>query len=492
MESLLKLGAFELAKLIKSKETSPVEVFNVHAELLLKHNPVLNAAVELNIEAGRKQAHEMTEALSSKNTKIDELPPLYGVPFTCKEMLSIKGFKRTGGSIYYRNHVSQETATSFERIAKAGAILLGTTNVPEFGFWFETKNQVYGRTSNPYNEKRTSGGSSGGEGALIGLGASPFGIGSDIGGSIRIPSAFCGVFGHKPSSGIIPLTGHFPLSHEELKTLPPSKYPMTTVGPITRSAKDLLPLVNLMKGPDNIDPQCTAVEFNLKTSKPKKIFYIASPLIHGASETSTEVSEQILKAVQYFKEIGYQTEELPRNFFLKALECWFNVFETMERSPFSEMISPEKNLNHLKEIPKLILGNSPHTLPTFILSIIDSLGKNDPNRQEKIEKFTRELNQLREKLNKKLNNENVLLFPTQPNPAPLHNFLFLTPFDFIYCGIFNALKNPSTNFPIGMSKDNMPIGMQIIGPLFYDHLGIKLAEELEFAFGGWQPPMFKS
>lgn len=491
MESLLKLSALELAKLIKSKETSPAEVYNTHAELLLKHNPVLNAAVELNIENGRKQAQQMSEVLA--NTKdTSKLPILFGVPFTCKEMLAIKGFKRTGGCVYYRNHISQETATSFERISNAGAILLATTNVPEFGFWFETKNQVYGRTSNPYNEKRTSGGSSGGEGALIGLGASPFGIGSDIGGSIRIPSAFCGIFGHKPSSGIIPLTGHFPLSKEELRVLPATKYPMTSVGPMARSAKDLLPLVNILKGPDGIDPQCLPVDFEGKAQKPKKIFYIPSPLIHGASKTQTEVSDQILKSVQYFKEIGYQTEELPKDFFLKALECWFNVFETMERTSFSEMISPESPLNLAKELPKIILGQSAHTLPTFVLSVLDSFGKVDPKKNEKIEKLSLELNQLRHRLNKKLNNENVLLFPTQPNPAPLHNMLFLTPFDFIYCGIFNALKNPSTNVPIGMSKDQMPIGMQIIGPMYGDHLGIKLAEELEFAFGGWQPPVFKN
>lgn len=491
MESLLKLGAFELARLIKSKETSPLEVYNTHAELLLKHNPVLNAAVELNIEVGRTQAQEMSDTLA-KTKDPSTLPALFGVPFTCKEMLSIKGFKRTGGSVYYRNHISQETATSYDRISKAGAILLATTNVPEFGFWFETKNQVYGRTSNPYNEKRTSGGSSGGEGALIGLGASPFGIGSDIGGSIRIPSSFCGVFGHKPSSGIIPLTGHFPLSISELKDLPPSKYPMTSVGPITRSAKDLLPLVNLLKGADGIDPQCVDIEFSNKINKPKKIFYIASPIIHGASSTSKEVSDQILKAVQYCKEVGYQTEELPKDFFLKALECWFNVFDTMERASFSELVSPEKKLDLIKEFPKLILGQSPHTLPTFVLSVLDALGKNSSYHQDKVERLSKELNQLRDKLNSKLNNESVLLFPTQPNPAPIHNLLFLTPFDFIYCGIFNALKNPSTNVPMGMSHDHMPIGMQIIGPLYFDHLGLKLAEELEFAFGGWQPPLFKS
>jgi fatty acid amide hydrolase 2 len=488
MESILKLSAFEIAALIKNNETTPLEVYDTHVDLIQKYNPILNAAVEFNFEEGRKKAKKYTEEL----TQLESVPALFGVPFTCKEMLAIKGFKRTGGSVYYKNHISQETATVFQRIDQAGGILLATTNIPEFGFWFETKNQVYGRTSNPYNEKRTSGGSSGGEGALIGLGASPFGLASDIGGSIRIPASFCGVFGHKPSAGIIPLTGHFPLSHEELKNLTPKKYPMTTVGPICRSAKDLLPLVKIIKGPDGIDPKCQSINFNFEKAKPKKIFYCANPLIHGASQASEEVQNNILKAVSYLKEVGYKTEELPHDFFIKAIELWFNELNKMDRVSFVELISPEKKLNLLQELPKMIMGNSVHTLPTFILSIIDNFNQSIQDKDVVIEKLSMQLDDLRNRLSHILNNENVLLFPTQPNPAPLHNHLFTTPFDFIYCGIFNALKNPSTQVPIGMSSNELPIGMQIVGPLYHDHLGINLAEEMEMAFGGWIPPKFKS
>lgn len=490
MINFLRLSAFELAALIKKKEATPLEIFDVHAELIEKYNPILNAAVELNLENGRKQAQKYTSGLMNKK----ELPPLYGVPFTCKEMFSIKGFKRTGGNVYYKNQVSTETATIFDRISKAGGILLATTNVPEFGFWFETNNQVYGRTSNPYNEKRTSGGSSGGEGALIGLGASPFGLASDIGGSIRIPASFCGVFGHKPSAGIIPLTGHFPMSHATLKALPLDKYPMTTSGPLCRSAKDLRPLIQILKGPDGIDPRCRAVEFDLKISKPKKIFFISDPLIQGASSTSLEVQTNIIKSVNYLREVGYPTEELPRDFFIKGLDLWFNILNKIDHVPFADLVSPEKKLNFLQELPKLILGTSSHTLPTYILSLMEFVKDKtkDETTSLEIARLSSLLDQLKSKLNRLLNNENVLLFPTQPQPAPLHDYLLATPFDYIYCGIFNALENPSTQVPIGMSSKELPIGMQIVGPLNYDHLGISLAEELELAFGGWTPPRFKS
>ncbi|MCK6599309.1 MAG: amidase [Bdellovibrionaceae bacterium] len=492
--NLHHLSAIETAQIIKNKEISPLEVFDSHVELIERFNPILNAAVEMNFEKGRELAKKYSQDLLKKK----DLPPLYGVPFTCKEMLAVKNFKSTAGSVYYKDRINSESATVVERIENAGAILLATTNVPEFGFWFETNNQVYGRTSNPYNEKKTCGGSSGGEGALIGLGASPFGLGSDIGGSVRIPAAYCGVFAHKASSEIIPLTGHFPYSKAEISALSDEKYPMTTVGPLARSAKDLLPLIQLMMGPDQIDPKCSSWTFDFKIKKPKKIFYIPDPLIHGASPVSKEVKTQVIKSAEYLKEVGYEVEELSNDFFIKALDLWFNELNQMDRLSFSDLISPNKKIHFFSEATKMILGKSPHTFPNFILSILDQFqGKskeqyfqNSQHQQERIRLQLQLLN-LRQRFNNLLNNENVLLFPSQPKAAPEHNVLFATPFDFIYCGIFNALKNPSTQVPVGMSKDQLPLGIQVIAPFKYDHLSISIGEELEQAFGGWTPPQFK-
>src|SRR5690606_35651543 len=133
--------------------------------------------------------------------------------------------------------------------------LLATTNVPELGFWYETENVIYGRTNNPHDVRRTCGGSSGGEAASVSSRGSAFAIGSDIGGSIRTPAFFCGIFGHKPSLRMLPLTGHFPFNNDEFALLQEPQYPYTTLGPLAYKAQDLHDLLILMKGPDGIDPQ---------------------------------------------------------------------------------------------------------------------------------------------------------------------------------------------------------------------------------------------
>ena len=253
MEEILTKSGLQIAELIHKKKISVAEVFQLHAKLITRFNPVLNAVVESNLENGLTKAKELDRQL--KNQTIAS-KPFYGVPFTCKEMISVKDFKRTGGNFFHKDDVSNENGSSLERLYSSDMILLGTTNVPEYGFWFETKNTIYGRTKNPYNEKKTSGGSSGGEGSIIGLGASPIGLGSDIGGSIRIPASFCGLFGHKPTYKLVPLTGHFPNSTASIAELTKANYPLTTIGPMCRKAEDLLPILKLIAGSDAIDPMC--------------------------------------------------------------------------------------------------------------------------------------------------------------------------------------------------------------------------------------------
>src|SRR5262249_8717417 len=152
----------------------------------------------------------------------------------------------TGGLYARRGKPATRDATAVKRLRAAGAIPLGVTNVSELCMWMESANTVYGRTSNPYDLARTPGGRSGGEGAIVGAGASPVGLGSDVGGSIRMPAFFCGVFGHKPTGGLIPNTGQFPIAENDaLRYL--------TTGPLCRRAEDLWPIVRTLAGPDGED-----------------------------------------------------------------------------------------------------------------------------------------------------------------------------------------------------------------------------------------------
>lgn len=487
MEEVLKKSGLQLGELIKSKKISVEEVFRMHSQLISRFNPSLNAVVENNSEPGIAKAKKLDNELKNQDLKSK---PYYGVPYTCKEMISVKGFHRTGGNYYHKDDIAVDTGTTVERLDEQDMVMLGTTNVPEFGFWFETKNTIYGQTKNPYNEKKTSGGSSGGEGSIIGLGASPIGLGSDIGGSIRIPAFFCGIFGHKPSYKLVPLTGHFPNSVSSLAQLSEAQYPLTTIGPMARRAEDLLPMMKIISGADSIDKQSVNNHKELLNKKPvlKTVYVLSDPLIHAATRTSSEIKKAVENAAQYLEQLGHPIVEIKSGFFKDALILWSSRLSGSKRSSFSELISPNKTINPLEELSKLILGTSNHTLPAFVLSQLDGRvqdAESVERNQEKLRLFKFELNQL-------LGEHAVLLFPTQPRSAPYHNRLFLSPFDFVYAGIFNALEVPVTQVPMGLDSSQMPIGIQVVGSWGNDVLTIKVANELESAFGGWQPPEFYS
>ena len=183
---LLTYSATHLARLIRNQDVSVFEVVDTHITYANQVNPALNAIVVARFAEARQEARVAQSALKNGET----VGPFYGVPFTLKEMIELEGYPCTMGSTYYADELAEEDATVVQRLRAAGAIPIGTTNQPEMAFWCESYNPIYGRTNNPHDVSRTSGGSSGGEGAIIGSGASPFGLGSDVAGSIRIPVRF--------------------------------------------------------------------------------------------------------------------------------------------------------------------------------------------------------------------------------------------------------------------------------------------------------------
>jgi amidase len=205
-DELIYASATVLAQAIRSKKVSAVEVVNAYLQRIEEVNPTLNAVVQLTADAARAQAREADAAQARGEGK----GPLHGVPITIKDMIETAGVICTSGTKGRASCVPPRDATIVARMHAAGAIILGKTNTPELGVAPETDNLVYGRTNNPYDLSRTPGGSSGGEGAITAAGGSPLGLGSDGGGSIRIPAHCCGIVGIKPTSGRVPRTGHFP------------------------------------------------------------------------------------------------------------------------------------------------------------------------------------------------------------------------------------------------------------------------------------------
>ena len=254
MKELLKLGALDLAEKIHRKDVKPSEVTDLFIDRVESINPALNALVVPRFDEARIEAKKADDVLMS--TPKDELPPLLGVPFSIKEVFGLKGYPNTYGSLRSKDNLAEHTATVIARAMDAGAIPLGLTNIPEWGMWFETTNLVYGRTNNPYDLDRTSGGSSGGEAALLAANGTAFSIGSDIGGSIRMPAFFCGIFGHKPTNKVVPNTGHIPMTNDKMQDFAGNRYPYVTVGPMTKTSKDMFFLMSLLAGADGIDPGC--------------------------------------------------------------------------------------------------------------------------------------------------------------------------------------------------------------------------------------------
>src|SRR5713226_6071792 len=250
----LLLSAREIAAQIRRKEVSPVEVARAHLDRIERLNPKLNAFVDCRPEAVLAQARDAEKAILRRDK--DELGPLHGVPVSIKSAIDVAGHRCEAGTRLRAGYIAAEDAPLVARLRAAGAVILGVTNTPELLMAWETDNLLYGRTNNPWDLTRTAGGSSGGEAAAIAAGLSAGGVGSDGGGSIRVPAHFCGICGLKPTPGRIPALGHFPTSVGPFAQL-------GVVGPMARSVADLRLLYEAMAGYDDADVSSAPVPLHL-------------------------------------------------------------------------------------------------------------------------------------------------------------------------------------------------------------------------------------
>ena len=242
MTDLTFLPAVVMAQQIREKKISAVELVNAHLAKIDRLNPKLNAFVHVDPERVRRESHDADAALNGGKP----LGPLHGVPISIKSSLDVAGLRCEAGTRLRAGHIATQDAPLVVRLRNAGAIVLGVTNTPELLMAWETDNVLYGRTNSPWDLERTPGGSSGGEAAAIAAGMSPGGVGSDGGGSIRVPAHFSGICGLKPTPGRIPATGHFPASGGPFALI-------GVVGPMARTVADVKVMFEVMQGPDDGD-----------------------------------------------------------------------------------------------------------------------------------------------------------------------------------------------------------------------------------------------
>lgn len=470
MEELLTCSGRHLASMIREGEVSSVDVVEAHIEHATKVNPVINAIVRSRFQAAREEAAKADARLARG---LKRLPPFLGVPCTIKENFCVTGMPQASGLVSRRAHISDHDAPTVARIRKAGAIPLGVTNTPELCMWMETDNRLYGRSNNPYDHKRIVGGSSGGEGAIIGAGGSPFGLGADVGGSIRMPAFFNGIFGHKPSPGVVPNTDQVPL--------PVGKTGLyCTTGPLARRAEDLYPLLKLLAGPDGQDPMCTEKP-HLKD--PSKVDLSAIRVINvpdnGRISVSGDLRDAQDRAAQF---LAAQTQVSNRRYrrMKKSFEIWAARMGDAGAPSFASQLGEGREIPVLRELSKWTIRRSPHTLPALALAGVEKLPM--PKRYLKMG------DELREQLLDDLADDGVMLFPSYSCPAPRHYVPMLKTFHWVYCGIINAMAFPSTQVPLGLNAQGLPLGVQVVTAPGNDHLSLAVAQMLEQQFGGWVPP----
>jgi fatty acid amide hydrolase 2 len=480
MDPLLSASAVKLAQLIRRREVSSREVVQAHVRHAREVNPILNAIVDERFDAALADA-ERADLEVKRNP--EGLGPFHGVPCTIKECLSLAGLRTTSGLLARRDHVATVDGVAVARLKRAGAIPLGVTNVSELMMWMESSNPIYGRTNNPYNPRHIVGGSSGGEGAIVGAGASPFGLGSDIGGSIRMPAFFCGVFGHKPSGGLVPATGHWPMAEG-----PALRY--LTTGPLARRAEDLMPFVRAVAGPDGSDDGCRPFELGDPAAVRLDELTVWDVEDNGGIAVSADLRQAQRDVASHLASLGARVEPLRIPELKQSFEVWSAMMDEAAKTRFSEHLGHGgARVRAGRELLAFLFGRRKHTLPSLLLALTEPLPALLPKLQQQAIALA---HKLRRELPARLGPRGIILYPPFPTPAPRHHRPLTTPFHFQYAAIFNILEFAVTVVPLGLNAEGLPLGVQVASVPGNDHVTIAVALELERRFGGWVMPALRT
>jgi Asp-tRNA(Asn)/Glu-tRNA(Gln) amidotransferase A subunit family amidase len=469
-------SACEIASRIRAREISPVEVAREHLDRIARLNPSLNAFVDWQPELVLAQARAAEKAVMREGAGVlsSELGPLHGVPLSIKSAIDVAGHRCEAGSRLRAGYVAAEDAPLVTRLRGAGAVILGVTNTPEYLMAWETDNLIYGRTNNPWDLTRTAGGSSGGEAAAIAAGLSPGGVGSDGGGSIRVPAHFCGICGLKPTPGRIPATGHFPKGSGPFALL-------GVVGPMARTVEDLRILFEVMAGWDDGDPCSAPVE--VRELHEKDIF--GTDVGFFVEDGRTPVTEETRAAVEgaagRLMDAGFRVEKFRPDGLEEARELWWQFFGGAGGMILGPMLrGREKELSPiLREFTSWTCAGNPAEPAHTGESLLAAWLRRD---------------ELREKILRQMRNHPVLICPTAALPAFLHGerewqvegktVKYLDAWS--YCEWFNLLGFPAAVVPQGYSEDGLPIGVQIVGRPWEEEVVLAVAAALEA--GGYRAP----
>lgn len=468
MGDLNSLSAVEMATGIRWGKFSPTELVEAHLRRIEQVNPRLNAFVTVDGEGARRAA----KAAESAIVRGDLLGPLHGVPVTIKSSIDVAGYRCEAGTPLRAGNIPATDAPMVSRLRSAGAIVLGNTNAPEFLMAYETDNPLYGRTNSPWDLERTPGGSSGGEAAAIAARCSAGGIGSDGGGSIRIPAHYSGICGLKPTPGRIPATGHYPPSAGPFAAL-------GVVGPMARSVADLALLFEVLAGPDLGDPNSAPVALRWPGEAELHRFRIGYFEEDGRVPVTAETHAAVRNAAAALEGQGFAVEPFRPQGLEDARQLWWTLF-----GPAGNFVLKPTLDGHEREIGPILrefLGMVEAEPPLTLKSFMNALLKRD---------------EVRSRFLAEMESYPVLLCPVCAVPAFHHRERSWTVagqrVDYLdamsYTQWFNLLGNPAAVVPVGRSPEGLPIGVQVVGRPHEEEVVLAIAARIEQARGDWREP----
>jgi amidase len=481
MNNIVFSTASELAAAIRTRQISASDVVAAFEAQIAQHNPQLNAIVTLDIEGARQRAREADRALESG----DAWGPLHGVPVTLKDVFETAGMRTTSSYKPLADYVPSQDATVVARLRQAGAIILGKTNMPQLAGDTQSHSPLFGIARNPWDLGRTPGGSSGGEAAAIAAGLSPLGLGSDIGGSIRLPAHFCGLFAFKPTEHRVPNSGHIPPLPGTLN----SARHMAVNGPLARSVADLRLCLSLIAGPDRREPDVPPVPLEASPRRPLSQLRIAWTDDVGGIPVSAETRAALSDLAGELGSVGCSIERMnPPD--LDFQSAWRTYGELYGAMLYTAM--PRITRIFMRRIGPVLFKDI----------VFRSATRRAQARAEQYFAALDQRDQLIQPLERFLHRYDAWLCPVAAVPAfphrqpnrldlPLNVDGEMVPgvmATMAHSLIASLTGHPAVVLPLAQSREGLPIGVQVIGRLWEDMALLNVAEALTEVTGPFRQP----
>lgn len=471
--------AIAMLRALRERRISAVELLELHLHRIERYNPTLNAIVTPNYDAARRAA-----ALADDARARDEERPLLGLPLTIKDCIYVKGLPATGGLVERAEAISDEDAPIAARVRAAGAAIMGKTNVPPNAGDWQASNPLFGRSNNPWDLARTPGGSTGGGAAALAAGLTPLEFGGDFGGSIRIPAAFCGVFGHKPSDTVLPRRGHFPGTNS-----PNPAVAIVVQGPLARSAEDLELALDVIAGPDEGERVAWRIEMPPARHQNLADYRVAVlPPIDWAP-VDGEILDALDRLATGLGRVGARVREIQPEV-LADLRDYYALYSLIGAAMGSaRQPEPDRLLE-----AEAIRGRAD---AFYELAVADGLCA---SASDYLGWFARR-EQYRAAFRDFFRKWDILLSPANiVNAFPHTDAPFVerehivngeaVAYDLqsVYPSLCNLSGLPGTSFPVGQTRSGLPIGLQAIGPFLEDRTSIRFAALVAEELGGFRRP----